>query len=162
MPSPPNTVTHTITVGDTPRGITASNGNIYVENYQAGTISIIDPLTHTASSEYPVGNTPAGMTTVGTDLYISRFTDNVVSIFDTTNNTLKSSCLADSTSPTFTMQFYSDVGLTTPIADNATLKSGTYYIKITSDEALTGAPTITINAEGTANDVTDATTTLIS
>jgi YVTN family beta-propeller protein len=142
-----NTVTHTLAVGNTPRGITASNGKIYVENYQAGTISIIDPLTHTVSSEYPVGNTPAGFTTAGTDLYISRFTDNVVSIFDTNTNSLKTACAADTTAPTFSIQLYLDVGLTTSITDNATLKAGTYYIKITSDEALTSTPTITINAE---------------
>ena len=117
------TVTHTVPVGNTPRGITASNGNIYVENYQAGTLSIINPATHAVTSTHSVGNTPAGMTTVGTDLYISRFTDNVVSIFDTTNNTLKNSCLSDSTSPTFTIQLYSDAGRTTTIADSARLKA---------------------------------------
>ena len=68
----------------------------------------------------------------------------------------------DSTPPTFTMQFYSDAGLTTTIADNAPLKAGTYYVKVTSDEALSAAPTLTINAEGTNNDVTNVTTTLIS
>ena len=68
----------------------------------------------------------------------------------------------DTTVPTFTMQTYTDAALTLPIADNATLKAGTYYVKISSSAALLSPPTITINAEGTANDITNVATTLIS
>ena len=42
------------------------------------------------------------------------------------------------------------------------MKAGTYYIKITSNEPLTGAPTISIAAEGTANDVTNGVTIPVS
>ena len=82
--------------------------------------------------------------------------DNVSST--STDNTV----LYDSQDPTFTMQYYSDLALTTPVADNAKLKAGTYYVKIISNEALVGSPTISILAEGTANDVTHGTTTLVS
>ncbi len=68
----------------------------------------------------------------------------------------------DVTAPTFTMQYYTDSELTSAIADNAKLKAGTYYIKITSNEALSAAPTISLAAEGTANDVTNQDTTLVS
>ncbi|MGH9909938.1 MAG: immunoglobulin-like domain-containing protein, partial [Nitrososphaerales archaeon] len=68
----------------------------------------------------------------------------------------------DTTAPTFTIQYYSDSGLTTSLGDNPRLKAGTYYLKITSSEALSGTPTITSNAEGTANDVTNAATVLVS
>lgn len=68
----------------------------------------------------------------------------------------------DVTTPTFTIQFYSDAGLTTTIADNAIIKTGTYYVKITSSEALNSTPTFTIDAEGTANDITNGSTTLVS
>ena len=68
----------------------------------------------------------------------------------------------DLQSPTFTVQYYSDAGLTSSLGDNPRLKAGTYYIKISANEALVSAPTISIAAEGTANDVTSAATTLVS
>ncbi|OGZ26014.1 MAG: hypothetical protein A2W71_00685 [Candidatus Nealsonbacteria bacterium RIFCSPLOWO2_02_39_8] len=68
----------------------------------------------------------------------------------------------DATVPSFTMQYYSDEGLTASLADNKRLKQGTYYIKITSSEPLNSTPTIFIDAEGTANDVTDSATVFIS
>jgi hypothetical protein len=60
----------------------------------------------------------------------------------------------DTKAPTFVIQYFSDAGLTTAIPDNSSLKVGAYYLKITSDEALFGTPTVDIDAEGTANDVT--------
>ncbi|MFH0893448.1 MAG: hypothetical protein V2A54_03340, partial [Bacteroidota bacterium] len=68
----------------------------------------------------------------------------------------------DTVTPTFTMQYYSDSGLTTSMGNNPKLKAGTYYIKISASEALAGAPTISIAAEGTANDVTNNATTPVS
>jgi len=68
----------------------------------------------------------------------------------------------DTTAPTFTTQYYSDSGLTASLGNNPRLKAGTYYIKITSNEALSGTPTITIGAQGTANNVTGAATTSVS
>lgn len=64
--------------------------------------------------------------------------------------------------PTFTMQYYSDSGLTTPLASNARLKAGTYYVKITASRVLDAAPTVSIAAEGTANDIVNGATTLVS
>jgi len=68
----------------------------------------------------------------------------------------------DTTAPNFTMQYYSDSGLTTPAADNAKLKAGTYYVKITANEALGSTPTVSIVAEGIANDITNGATILVS
>ena len=68
----------------------------------------------------------------------------------------------DTTAPTFTTQYYSDSGLTNSLGTNPKLKAGTYYIKVSANEALSSTPTISIAAEGTANDVTNGTTTLIS
>ena len=68
----------------------------------------------------------------------------------------------DNLAPTFTMQYYSDVALVNSLGDNPKLKAGTYYVKISASEALTAVPTISIDAEGTANDVTNAATTLVS
>jgi len=70
----------------------------------------------------------------------------------------------DATNPTFEIQYYSDSGLApaTSLGDNPKLKAGIYYVKIISSETLSGAPTISIDAEGTNNDVTNATTTSVS
>jgi len=68
----------------------------------------------------------------------------------------------DTTAPTFTMQYYYDSSLANSIADNAVLGAGTYYVKVSADEALGSAPTVSISAEGTANDVIDGATTLVS
>ncbi len=65
-------------------------------------------------------------------------------------------------SPVFSIQYYSDLALTTKLSDNPRLKAGTYYIKITSDKALSAAPTITIVSEGAANDALNAATALVS
>lgn len=68
----------------------------------------------------------------------------------------------DTTSPSFTIQYYSDTALTNALTNNARLKAGTYYIKVTSSETLQSAPTVSISAEGTANDVSSAITTPVS
>jgi subtilisin family serine protease len=68
----------------------------------------------------------------------------------------------DANSPTFTIQYYADSNLTTSLGDNPKLKAGTYYLKITSNESLSGAPTVSIDAQGTANDVTNVGTSPVS
>lgn len=67
----------------------------------------------------------------------------------------------DTSAPGFTIQYYLDENLTNPMTDNPWLKAGTYYLVITANEELSSAPTLSIDAEGTANDVTDAVTTLV-
>ena len=61
----------------------------------------------------------------------------------------------DCTPPSFTMSYYSDASLTTSLGDNPKLKAGTYYIKIWASESLSGSPTVTIDAEGSNNDISD-------
>ena len=64
--------------------------------------------------------------------------------------------------PTFTISYWTDSGCTTSAFSGDYMKTGTYYIKITSNETLSGTPTISIAAEGTANDVSAAATSSIS
>ena len=78
------------------------------------------------------------------------------------SNASAATLTVDNTAPTFTIQYYSDSGLSSSLGDSPRLKAGTYYLKITANEALSGAPTISINAEGTANDVTGFAATLVS
>ncbi len=68
----------------------------------------------------------------------------------------------DTVNATFNMQYYRDSALTSEIAGDSYLKAGTYYIKITANEALSASPTVTINAEGTNNDVTGGVTVNVS
>ncbi|MEK7632263.1 MAG: Ig-like domain-containing protein [Patescibacteria group bacterium] len=65
-------------------------------------------------------------------------------------------------SPTFAAQYFSDSALTSSLGDNPQLKTGTYYLRVIASEALSAAPAISILAEGTANDITDATATPVS
>lgn len=60
------------------------------------------------------------------------------------------------------MQIYSDSGLSSAVSDNASISTGTYYVSVTANEMLSAAPTISIVAQGTANDVTNATMTSVS
>jgi hypothetical protein len=58
--------------------------------------------------------------------------------------------------PKFTIQYYSDEALTLPLSNSPHVKAGTYYLKVTSDVQLSAPPTVTIDAEGSANDITNA------
>ena len=109
---------------------------------------------------------PATSTTVTctSDTALTDGTQTVqVTLTDASGNTSANTGVTftrDSTPPTFTMQFYSDASLTTTLADNASLEAGVYYVKITSNEALASVPTISIDAEGTNNDVSNVVTVL--
>jgi len=70
--------------------------------------------------------------------------------------------IKDTTGPTFSIQYYSDAGLTNSLGDNPELGAGTFYLKITALESLSAVPTISIAAEGTNNDVSLAATSLVS
>lgn len=64
----------------------------------------------------------------------------------------------DTVSPTWYMQYYTDASFSTSLGNNPRLSAGTYYIRVTfepSSEAMssTVAPVLSINSEGTANDV---------
>ncbi|HWJ02723.1 MAG TPA: cytochrome c3 family protein, partial [Verrucomicrobiae bacterium] len=75
------------------------------------------------------------------------------------------STAVDSTSPTFSLSYYSDTNLTAPLPvdnnGNPVTKAGTVFIKVTASEPLQSAPTLTINAPGTANDRSNVLTTAV-
>ncbi|MCD6229679.1 MAG: hypothetical protein J7K00_02670, partial [Candidatus Diapherotrites archaeon] len=70
--------------------------------------------------------------------------------------------VTDSVPPTFTMTYYLDAGLLIAPSPPVHLKAGTYYVKVEANEALQAAPTYSVEAEGTANDVSSQTMTLVS
>ena len=79
---------------------------------------------------------------------------------NTSSDSTALSVTVDTTAPAFTIAYYTDTNLTTALTNNY-MKAGAYYLKITSN-GTSAAPTISIAAEGTANDVTGAATTLVS
>jgi hypothetical protein len=62
----------------------------------------------------------------------------------------------------FDIEYYSDPGLTHSLGANPHLTAGAYYLKITANRDLFANPTITINAEGANNDLTNGITTKIT
>ncbi len=70
--------------------------------------------------------------------------------------------VVDTVNPSFNIQYYRDRELQTEINGDSYLKAGTYYIKISASETLSLAPTISIEAEGIANDVLNGSTVHIS
>ncbi|MFA6170975.1 MAG: Ig-like domain-containing protein [Patescibacteria group bacterium] len=133
-----------IYIGIVPSGVTttATGGNFSFSNLQLETAGIVSELDYDAAKVVTVTSTDAA------DLESAP--SNSVSYTQ------------DTTRPTFAIQYYSDAGLTTELTDNKRLKVGTYYIKITANEALSEAPRISIDAEGTANDVSSVDATLVA
>ncbi|HOD39855.1 MAG TPA: chitobiase/beta-hexosaminidase C-terminal domain-containing protein, partial [Candidatus Wallbacteria bacterium] len=78
------------------------------------------------------------------------------------SNINAASYVIDKQAPSFTIDYYSDSALTLSLGTNPRLSAGTYYLKITASKTLQSAPTISISAEGTANDNTNAATTAVS
>ncbi|HEX3030825.1 MAG TPA: Ig-like domain-containing protein, partial [Bacillota bacterium] len=96
------------------------------------------------------------------------YTVTVSNVTDLVGNTLgapASATFDGVTGPTFTVEYYSDSALTTALpvlASKPITKAQTVYLKITANKALTGAPTFNLDAPGAGNDLTGATTTLVS
>jgi hypothetical protein len=72
------------------------------------------------------------------------------------------SYVIDRLAPSFNVQYYSDAALSLSLGNNPRLSAGTYYLKITANKELQSAPTVTIGAEGSANDVTNGASALFS
>jgi hypothetical protein len=64
----------------------------------------------------------------------------------------------DNTFVSYDIEYFSDSGLTHSLGNNPYLKAGTYFLKITANQNLTGNPTIQIDAEGSNNDVSSVST----
>lgn len=60
----------------------------------------------------------------------------------------------DKDAPVFTIQYYSDKAMSNPINGIPRLKTGTYYMKISSSRPLFSSPEASIFSEGDINDIT--------
>ncbi|MBU0586688.1 hypothetical protein KJ780_04185, partial [Candidatus Micrarchaeota archaeon] len=143
------TVAVTSTASDAGSGIATCFAYLSTDTNLGGDVQLED-----LGSDCSGDATIPGGTGEGTYYIIMNPIDNV----GNSNDDASSALTVNNTPPTFTMQYYSDLGLTTPIPDNAELMAGTYYLKITSDKSLSANPTVTLDAQGTNNDVTDAAT----
>jgi YVTN family beta-propeller protein len=87
---PSNTIVATIPVGSTPASIAVSPNNqtVYVANYDAGTVSVIDTATNTVTFTITVGNLPSSLAVApdGSTLYVVSEADDTVSVISTANN----------------------------------------------------------------------------
>ncbi|MFE4749668.1 beta-propeller fold lactonase family protein [Streptomyces mirabilis] len=68
----------------------ATNGNAYVANYTAGTVTVIDTTTNTPVTTVTVGTNPdsIAITPDNAHAYVSNRSSNTVSVIDTTTNTV--------------------------------------------------------------------------
>jgi YVTN family beta-propeller protein len=89
-----HSVTGTVNVGVSPKGIKALGSKLYVANFgsnyggqtQQGTVSVIDTANSNSVSTINVGSGPRGVAVNGTDVYVANFNDNTVSRIDTANS----------------------------------------------------------------------------
>jgi len=135
-----NDLTAAVLTGGTSHTITGNQQAIYDlggDGTKVLTVKIIDAAGNVGAVSNPWNITKEGITT----FYITATLDN--------------------TYPAFTIGYYTDSTCITVFTNNY-MKVGTYYIKISASEAIAATPTISINAEGTVNDVTNAATSLLS
>jgi YVTN family beta-propeller protein len=87
LDSPTNSVTATISVESSPRGvaITPDGGRAYITNYGRSSVSVIDTTSNHVTATIPVGPSPGGVviTPDGGHAYITNFGTNSVSVIDT-------------------------------------------------------------------------------
>lgn len=110
------------------------------------------------------------LTTAGQSVITYTVTTDTANIKDLALNTLDPSFntanfTGQALPPTFTVAFYSDSGLTTPLptfSGNPVTKLGTVYLKLTASMAMASPPTFSIAAPGSVNNVTNVLTTLVS
>ena len=82
----------TIPVETSPIGVAynAKNGDMYVTNFDSGTVSVIDSSTNTVTKTIPVGTLPRGVAYNGKngDMYVANEGSGTVSVIDSSTNTV--------------------------------------------------------------------------
>lgn len=81
-------VTATITVGNIPTGMAYDGSNVWVANYNDGTISRIDPATNTVTATVTVGSTPYAVTFDGSSLWVTNQGGGTVTKVDPATSTV--------------------------------------------------------------------------
>ncbi|MFA5457881.1 MAG: YncE family protein, partial [Synergistaceae bacterium] len=85
-------VSATVTVGANPDwvAVNPAGTKVYVANYGAGTVSVIDTSSNTVSATVTVGTNPIGVAVnpAGTKVYVANYGAGTVSVIDTSSNTV--------------------------------------------------------------------------
>jgi YVTN family beta-propeller protein len=85
-------VSAAVTVGAKPFGVAVNSAGtkVYVVNYGAGTVSVIDTSSNTVSATVTVGANPYGVAVnpAGTKVYVANSGAGTVSVIDTSSNTV--------------------------------------------------------------------------
>ena len=85
-------VTHTIPVGNGPHAVAVDpdTRTVYVTNYLANTVSVIDEATMTVTRTIPVGFNPDGVAVdpAARTVYVANFLGNSVSVIDEVTSTV--------------------------------------------------------------------------
>jgi hypothetical protein len=142
-----------------------STGNVTV-NFDSGgscTFTVSNSATGTCTYAVGSGQNSADLNTSSiTGTIADQATNAVTNFAPATSLASSKAIIVDTSAPTFAVSYYTDLALTQAAGNY--LKPGTYYIKVAVTEAigLAAAPNITINAEGTVNDVASAPTTLVA
>ncbi|WP_169813278.1 CHAT domain-containing protein [Nocardia vaccinii] len=88
----PYTVSATVPVGGSPRGVAVDPGaqTVYVTNEQDGTVSVIDGSTRTITATVPVSKYPTGVAVDPSTrtVYVNSDSDNTVSVIDGSTRTV--------------------------------------------------------------------------
>jgi len=174
--TPPSAATYTEFITDPINNSNKNNVTLRVEG-EAGAV-IVYTIDNSNPPESPyvfdASNTmPPGGSIDITGIDVSSLGDGTLTVFvhlrdyaENSSDDIIDTVIKDTAVPTFSIQYYSDSGLTNSLGNNPSLKEGTYYMKISSNESLgaggTEPPTINIAAQGSANDVSGGTTEYVS
>jgi YVTN family beta-propeller protein len=92
VPTYPDTVVDAVSVGDSPRALTATpdGSYVYVVNAESNTVTVIQTSDNTTIDAIPVGNYPRGVavTPNGEYLYVANTADDTVSVIRTVDNSV--------------------------------------------------------------------------
>ncbi len=81
-------VISTITTGSGSHFSVAAGSKVYVSNYNANTVSVINTATDTLIATIPVGSHPYALTAVGSYVYVPNSGSNTVSVINTATDTV--------------------------------------------------------------------------
>lgn len=76
---PDGSISAAVPVGTDPAGLAYGGGALWVANRSDGTVSRIDPATHTVIQTIEVGTAPEALTVTAGDVWVANFADNTVS-----------------------------------------------------------------------------------
>jgi YVTN family beta-propeller protein len=115
-----NTVTSTITVGDSPFHLASIGTKVYVGNTSGNSVSVINTLTDTVSSTIPLGASPRYMSAFGNKLYITISSAGTVKVVNTLTDTVATT-ISVGTNPDYPIVFDDRIFIGNNISHNVSV-----------------------------------------